>query len=57
MSGAGVWAWRRNSGYVIMGGVSFDGAAGGRSGGIDGVEGFCGAVGGVDCEVPSRVVP
>ena len=58
MSGAGFWAWRRNSGYVIMGGVSLAGAAGGWcSWGIDDVGGRWGAVGDVDCETSSCAAP
>ena len=57
MSGAGFWAWRRNSGYVIMGALSVDGAAGGRSWGAEDTEGCRVAVGSVGGEASGRSIP
>ena len=57
MRGAGFWAWRRNSGYVIMGGWSFDGAAGELSRGVVDVEDGWGVGGDGDRETSSRSIP
>lgn len=59
MRGAGFWACRRNSGYVIMGGWSLGGGVVGGSSrsGVDDVDAFWEVVGGMDWEGSCRSIP